>query len=790
MRDLNSDYEQHLSQVDDPVPGTCTWVLSHETWRRWESLEESALLWITADAGCGKSVIAKSLVNSFISQREAYRRTHICHFFFKEGLDEQDNAAAAVSALLHQLCCSQRRIITHVMSKYISRPMTVFNRFSSLWSILLLIVGDLSTRDIVWILDGLDECEKNSHEELIQAIAKFFDSSINRPARPSFKIILLSRSHNYIQQRLRLGAHDDIENPGAQPEPDRSNIMRLTAEEENIAVAGDIALFVKSKVEELGQNSQLSINLLHRLEQRLINGADLTFLWISLVVQLVQDTATNGISVMELESILNTTELDDVYERLLAGRVQPIKTEKILMIVLAAVRPLSVKEMCVAVEVRQDHRPGLSNDDKALLTEYGPANIDSRRQSILRHAQNPNQAVLAELVKGFRDKQDWSDLMGKDNEGATAKADGILGAFLHPKSAASISSLSALEKALHKPFSNHLRQICGHFVRIRGAHIYLVHQTARQFLLQRTEKHSLPLGQTSPEHPLLQGNGVVTLGNSTHGCTLHTDSQKKWRHSIRLDDANKYLLQVCADYIELFQSETLMDDTLWTGKLVKEYLRECRDDPPRAFLKYAAFHWSDHYRPLRRSQNFSFDYLLKPNDWRFKTWIIVHRGWIVERRNQLDSVGVRIAGTLEDLENTEDDGSAFRPSKQHFETFRHVLDYFNLGTFEETELYDAEFLTGDRYWKDQRDLSSNGEDIEKTNEDDESHNRTEELLGFDECGMGNLGNVIGKLPDRVRYFRKKHRMAYLENLEELCNPLSPNAGNPTSRYSVPADFWT
>ncbi|KAF4985638.1 hypothetical protein FDECE_16421 [Fusarium decemcellulare] len=86
LRELNSDYDGHLGQVEDPVSGTCEWILSHEKWHRWDSLRQSALLWITADAGCGKSVIAKFLAYHFLSREETRREKHVCYFFFKEGL--------------------------------------------------------------------------------------------------------------------------------------------------------------------------------------------------------------------------------------------------------------------------------------------------------------------------------------------------------------------------------------------------------------------------------------------------------------------------------------------------------------------------------------------------------------------------------------------------------------------------------------------------------------------------------------------------------------------------------
>jgi hypothetical protein len=49
-----------------------------------------------------------------------------------------------------------------------------------------------------------------------------------------------------------------------------------------------------------------------------------------LVVKLLEDAEVDGISKEQLEAILRTTNLDDVYRRLLTARKFPLKTRKIL----------------------------------------------------------------------------------------------------------------------------------------------------------------------------------------------------------------------------------------------------------------------------------------------------------------------------------------------------------------------------------------------------------------------------------------------------------------------------
>lgn len=175
-----------------------------------------------------------------------------------------------------------------------------------------------------------------------------------------------------------------------------------------------------------------------------------------------------------------------------------------------------------------------------------------------------------------------------------------------------VGSLDDLNQQLHMSFSNHLRQVCGHLVRIRNRKIYLVHQTARDILLKsqlagRTATAALSLKATSPPVNLLES------------------SRSRWRHSITMENANMYLLQVCANYLILFTSEPTACGK-WTCQMVRQHLRECKKDPPRGLFQYAVNHWTKHCQPVRKqeSQGHTFDILLDSLIPYFKTWIIVH----------------------------------------------------------------------------------------------------------------------------------------------------------------------
>ncbi|KAJ5475329.1 hypothetical protein N7539_008395 [Penicillium diatomitis] len=63
-------------------------------------LESSAndLLWVTADPGCGKSVLSRSLVEDFL--KDSTSDVTVCYFFFKDS-DKPDRLNKALCSVLH-----------------------------------------------------------------------------------------------------------------------------------------------------------------------------------------------------------------------------------------------------------------------------------------------------------------------------------------------------------------------------------------------------------------------------------------------------------------------------------------------------------------------------------------------------------------------------------------------------------------------------------------------------------------------------------------------------------------
>ena len=75
----------------------------------------SRLLWVSADPGCGKSVLSRALVD----ERRVYKNpmgSTVC-YFFKDGQEQRTHGTDALSAVLHQLF-ENTALITYALPSY------------------------------------------------------------------------------------------------------------------------------------------------------------------------------------------------------------------------------------------------------------------------------------------------------------------------------------------------------------------------------------------------------------------------------------------------------------------------------------------------------------------------------------------------------------------------------------------------------------------------------------------------------------------------------------------------
>jgi hypothetical protein len=423
-------------------------------------------LWISADPGCGKSVLAASLIEE-LQNRESQSALPgtVCFFFFKDDNEKQNNAILALCALLHQLFTKNHSLIKHAMSEFEKKNLKFIEEFGSLWNILTSVAADKSSGNVICIIDGLDECEEPTRILLIRSLVSFYSETENQNIMgPFLKVLVTSRPYLSIE-------HEFYDLPS----------IRLRAEDETDLTSGDIELVVKAKVKMFGEKRHLSSEVQSALLEHLISNADRTFLWVSLVLADLEKSPR--VSKGALNDILKTIPrtLDAVYDKILNESLNPKDVTKLLQIVVAAARPLSLGEMNVAFVIK-------SSD------------------------------------------QSYEDLDLEPSIGDT------------------------------------IRDLCGLFVKVIDGKVYLVHQTAKEFLVNDT---------------------MTTVS-----------SPGTWKHSLYLAQSNLVLAEICISYLlfSVFENDPLVvSDFLAPLSRLIIYGYANRHE----FLVYAAEHWANHFREAK-----------------------------------------------------------------------------------------------------------------------------------------------------------------------------------------------
>jgi hypothetical protein len=245
-----STYEERKNNNPHRIPGTCEWVLKSPEYLRWWKAPNNDLLWISADSGCGKSVLAKSLIDEVFKTSDPC--VSVVYFFFKDN-DEQNNLAAALCAILHQLFSLKSELLRHALPSWDKNHEKIQHEVEDLWRIFLAATCDPASGKIICVFDALDECQSQDQKKLIQNLKEFHTQSQSYGKENWLKFLATSRPY------------DDIQDSFWSVTKSLPHI-HLRGEDKNDQIHAEINLVVKLKVSELGERLNLRTQKQRQLE--------------------------------------------------------------------------------------------------------------------------------------------------------------------------------------------------------------------------------------------------------------------------------------------------------------------------------------------------------------------------------------------------------------------------------------------------------------------------------------------------------------------------------------------
>ncbi|KAL3440492.1 hypothetical protein BJX65DRAFT_300428 [Aspergillus insuetus] len=249
----DATYEWYKNRVEE----------RQKKFQEWLQAESGPLL-VSADPGCGKSMPARYLIDSYLP-----RSATICYFFFKDKV--QDRVRQALCALLHQLFSQKPHLIKHAMPEYSKDGEGLINSTESLWKVLRNAIGDPQSGPIIMVLDALDECSELELPDLTQNVESQF-----RGRQGKLKYLLTCRSYKSIVSRFGslLRIFPNLHIPG---------------EEESETISCEVNHVITHKVNQLSQKKNLSAEVRRRLEEGLRKTPHCTYLWVYLVFNYLEE---------------------------------------------------------------------------------------------------------------------------------------------------------------------------------------------------------------------------------------------------------------------------------------------------------------------------------------------------------------------------------------------------------------------------------------------------------------------------------------------------------------------
>ncbi|KAL9066656.1 MAG: hypothetical protein Q9161_007415 [Pseudevernia consocians] len=486
LETLASDYRSDKELVSARVPGTCEWFFEDDRFLEWRDSSKSRLLWVSAGPGCGKSVLARALIDERRVCKDTTAST-VCYFFFKDGQEQRTRGANALSALLHQLF-DNTNLITHALPSYKRYGEKLRDEFSELWEVLVKATGDSKAGEIICILDALDECEENARNQIMEKLLRFCSQEETRQNLSSkLKFLVTSRPYDDLEQKFhRLS--------------DVSTYMRFDGNEKSHEIGQEINLVIDAKIPHI--MGDFSDENRKRISDRLKEMDHRTYLWLFLTIDIIEKSPSRFRRKSDIDSLLFNlpSEISDAYERILSRSVDEEKARILLELIIAATRPLSIEEANMALTI----------------------------------------ATQGKICKAQRDLELWP----------------------------------------LQSFASTVQNMCGLFVSVHDGKLFLIHQTAREFLIETSKSVGTP---------------------------------HKWKGCLGMAAAHGTMFRICFDYLNL------------------EDVASFRRDQKQNFylINYAANNWDTHYNS--QADNLAKDSLKAARS--LCNTSLPQGNWIRKRRN-------------------------------------------------------------------------------------------------------------------------------------------------------------
>ncbi|CAI7624637.1 unnamed protein product [Penicillium glandicola] len=251
--------DQHQTAKDDRTVGTGNWLLAHAEFQNWQSLDESAILWLHGIPGAGKTKLVSKVIDHFENQPDIT----LAYFYCDREDEKRRDPVNILRSYIKQLSDSpQKDAIRHpIVERYrkvhYSGSSTKLN-FRECEAVLPELIN--SSLNPILILDALDEAVVGPREKLLNSLDLLLSNCHN------LKIFISSRRDEDIKRRLQKKTNLGIEANDNQ---------------------GDIEKFIDAELQKMATSSHpdLSQDLRVQIVENLLQRNEGMFQWVALLIR-------------------------------------------------------------------------------------------------------------------------------------------------------------------------------------------------------------------------------------------------------------------------------------------------------------------------------------------------------------------------------------------------------------------------------------------------------------------------------------------------------------------------
>ncbi|KAH6984491.1 hypothetical protein BKA56DRAFT_581078 [Ilyonectria sp. MPI-CAGE-AT-0026] len=317
-----NEIDSRQETIDEVHESTCKWLLDHQGYKDWLSLEnatEDRGLWINGKPGAGKSTLIKYAFAN--AKNDADSDTTVISFFFNaRGVDLEKSTTGMYRSLLFHLLEARPELQGLLCGK---RQGPLGKRPHSPWSLKELrelfetAVGNLGHRRLICFIDALDESDEKDVRDMISDFSR-----LGKRKDSMFSVCFSSRHY---------------------PFADISFGLKLALDDHQGHI-NDLHKYVQGKL-ETGSEERAEI------KREILRKAKGIFMWVVLVVEILNKEYRRG-RIFAVQKRLHElpSQLSDVFKDIMT-RDDEYMDELLLCIrwLLYAKRPLTVPEFYFAL---------------------------------------------------------------------------------------------------------------------------------------------------------------------------------------------------------------------------------------------------------------------------------------------------------------------------------------------------------------------------------------------------------------------------------------------------------